>query len=180
LREKADRLLRRADRVEKKDLAYVEQSDEEVLDRVNSWRSYLSRTGKEAKSLGKFHKTDMYAQAMKLYRFLVRNCKDEAKEIAYDRLKKHMGFEVSYVRMLLALLQGKGVKVKEFPKKRRKKWEIEVKRGERLLPGFQPNEQGHRLITVRRAAGRHCNLYAIAPPPRFEFIWEAEDAGLLE
>jgi hypothetical protein len=179
LRDKADRFLKQADIIEKKDLTYVEQPDEEILERLNSWDSYLRRTGKDAKTLGKIHKTDMYEHAMKLYRFIVRKCKDEAKAIEFGRLTKHMGFNDSYVRMFLALLQGKSVKVKEFPKKRRKKWEIGEKRGEKLLAGFPPNEHGHPVIAVKRAAGRRHNVYAVAPPPHFEFIWEAEEAGLL-
>ncbi len=179
-RTQAERLLQQADQIEAKGNAYVEQSDEEVLARLNSWDSYQRRIGKHAKNLGKWHKTDTYKHAMKLYRYLVRRCRNEAKAIDFGRLTKHMGFKDSYVRMLIALLQGKSVKVKEFPEKRRKKWEINVKRGERLLPGFPLNEHGRPLMTVKPAAGRRPNIYAVAPPPHFEFIWEAEDADLME
>jgi hypothetical protein len=130
----------------------------------------------------------MYGHAMKLYRYLARICKDEAKEIDFDRLTRHMKLKDkpsssasrSYVRNLLALLKGTAVKVQEFPQSRRTNWQIAGKRGEKLLPGFPPNEHGQPIVTVKPATGRHKNVYGLAPPPQFEFIWEAEEAGLLE
>lgn len=176
----ADQLYLRADAIEAKGNAYAQQSDEEILARLSSWDSYLRRTGRQAKNLAKWHNSDMYAHAMKLYRYLVRLCKEEAKAIDFSRLTRHIKYKDSYVRNLLALLQGKSVKVQEFPRKRRKRWEIKAERGVKLLPGFPPNERGQDIVTVKPASGRRPNKYAVAPPPQFEFIWEAEEAGLLE
>ena len=175
----ADRLGRQAHSLEKKGYAYADQSDEETLERLNSWDSNLRRIGKDARTLKKLHNSDLYIHAMKLYRFLYRVCGDEAKKIDFTRLTKHMKFGATYVRMMLDLLQGKSIKVKERPDKRRKAWEINVKRGEKLLPGFPANEHGRPLLTVKPAVGRRTNVYALAPPPQFASIWEAEEAGLL-